>query len=269
MPDRLRLGRIAYTNVAPLETAFDAGVVRRDVELVSGVPTQLNAAMDAGDLDVSPMSAAHYLAHADRYVRVGNLGIVARGNVLSVVLASPVPPSLLGGADIAVAGDSASGRALLQALLRTRYDVRARLVTVPDALGAAVAGHPTLLIGDAAIDATERLAPEAVHDLGRAWHDWTGLPMVFALWAARREVAAARPADVAALALRYAEARAWGDAHRPDVVAAAQRLRPRPAAFYERYFTALDYTIDVPAEAGLAAFGRVLGSPGELLNVAR
>ena len=49
--------------------------------------------------------------------------------------------------------------------------------------------------------ATPRCAPPSthrgggwiVHDLGAAWRDWTGLPMVFAVWAARRDYAEAQP----------------------------------------------------------------------------
>jgi len=267
MPETLRLGRMAFTNVTPLEAAFDLGVFTRDANITAGVPSALNAAMDAGELDVSPMSAAHYLANADRYVRLGDLGIVARGAVLSVVLASPIPPSLLGGAEVAVTADSASGRVLLEALLSKRYGVEAVFTVVDDAFDAALQGRPTLLIGDAALDAGERLASETIYDLGHAWRDWSGLPMVFAVWAARADVAASRPDDIAALVARYRDARAWGVAHRADVIAVARRARPRTAAFYDRYFTALDHMIDAPAEAGLAAFGRAIDR--EILHVTR
>jgi chorismate dehydratase len=41
-----------------------------------------------------------------------------------------------------------------------------------------------------------------VYDLGRLWHEWTGLPFVFALWLCRRRVAEDRYAEVARIA-RY------------------------------------------------------------------
>ncbi len=52
-----------------------------------------------------------------------------------------------------------------------------------------------MLIGDVALRATYE-APRrglAVTDLGQAWREWTGLPMVFAVWAARRDFAADHP----------------------------------------------------------------------------
>ena len=55
-----------------------------------------------------------------------------------------------------------------------------------------------VLIGDPALRAmyeAPRLGLQ-VTDLGQAWRDWTGLPMVFAVWAVRKEFAAAHPGVV-------------------------------------------------------------------------
>lgn len=268
MPDRLRVGRIAYTNVAPVETAFDVGAVTRAANVVTGVPAALNAALDADELDAGPMSAAQYLHHSARYARLGDIGIIARREVLSVLLVSPTAPSLLNGAAIAVTRDSASARALLEALLRARYGVHATFPVSDDPLGEARAGKPALLIGDAALDAREQFPAEHVHDLGLAWNAWTGLPMVFAVWVVRREIAAARPHEVAALADAYRQARAWGQTHPEEIVAAATRVHPRAAGFYERYFTTLDYHVDAAAEAGLTRFAEAIGVRAGVYDVA-
>jgi chorismate dehydratase len=44
-----------------------------------------------------------------------------------------------------------------------------------------------LLIGDRAMHSPEESFVEVI-DLGQFWYDWTGLPFVFAMWVARREV---------------------------------------------------------------------------------
>lgn len=47
-----------------------------------------------------------------------------------------------------------------------------------------------VLIGDAALRANLLDGPRfglQVHDLGALWKEWTGLPFVFAVWAARRD----------------------------------------------------------------------------------
>jgi chorismate dehydratase len=254
----LRVGRIAYTNVLPIEAAFDTRAVIREAIVTSGVPNVLNAAISAGELDVSPVSAAHFLRNTHQLEIFGDCGIIARGRVISVVLASPRPPTLLEGASIAVTSDSASGRALLESVLLGRYGVRATFEPVADPTAEALSGRPTLLIGDAAVAIYDHLAAEAIYDLGTAWFDWTGLPMVFAVWAVRSEVARRRGADLRRLAGAYGEARLWGERNRNAVVAAAQTQRPREKDFYELYYATLKYQLTTDARRGLARFGAEL-----------
>jgi chorismate dehydratase len=261
---RLRYGRIPYVNVAPIETAFDAGALARDVEIVVGVPTALNAALAEGAIDVAPISAAHYLRHRERYAPLADLCIAADGPVRSVVLAAPRPPHLLGEAEIAVTRDSASGRALLETILRRFPAVRARYAVVDDALAAARAGQATLLIGDDALSARAELAPAQVYDLGEAWREWTGLPFVFAIWSVRRELLERAPADVAALAGALVAARAWGEEHRAAVIDAAVAQRPGHRALYDDYFIRLSYTLGDRARRGLEHFASLLPAEEEL-----
>ena len=264
----LRVGRIAYTNVAPIETAFDVGAVTRDAVITSAAPNVLNAMLSAGELDVSPVSAAHFLRNEDRLALCGDTAILAYGEVLSVLLVSGTPPALLDGASIAVTADSASGRTLLECLLRGRYGVRATFESVATPIAQALTGRPTLLIGDAAVAIRGQVPAQTIYDLGTAWFDWTGLPMVFAVWAVRREFEAARSADVARLTSAYAEARAWGNAHRDAVIDAALRQRPQSREFYETYYETLRYRLDVKSRAGLARFKTEL-TVLETSNVAR
>ena len=258
---KLRYGRIAYVNVAPVETAFDAGAVVRDVEVFGAVPSQLNAAMSAGRLDAGAISAAHYLAHTDRFARLADLCIAADGPVRTVLFVSPIPPALLGGATVALTSHSASGRALLAALLSGFRDVRPRYEVVDDALAAARAGRPTLVIGDDALIARAELPPAHIHDLGEAWRAWTGLPFVFAVWAVRRETLAARPDEVAALTDALRAARDWGDAHRDAVIDAAMASKRYHRALYADYFTRLSYRLDERAEQGLERFATLFMPP--------
>jgi len=60
----------------------------RDVDVVEGVPSRLNAALTDGELDVAAISAAHYLAHRDELALVGDLCIAADGPVGADLLLS-------------------------------------------------------------------------------------------------------------------------------------------------------------------------------------
>ena len=254
----LRYGRTAFVNVAPVETAFDTGALARAVDVVADVPTRLNAMLVEGELDVAAISAAHYLAHRDELELLGDVCIAADGPVRSVLLVSPVPPALLGNATVALSAQSASGRALLETMLVHVHGVHPSYEVVDDALAAARAGRPALIIGDDALAARAVCAPACIHDLGEAWRAWTGLPFVFAVWAVRRDVLAARPADVAALADVLAKSRAWGKQHREAVIDAAIARRPFHRGLYADYFTRLSYTLDDRALRGLEHFAKLV-----------
>ena len=260
----LRAGRIVYTNDIPVYAAFDAGAVSFPGSLLEAVPAELNAMLLDGRLDLSPVSAFAYLAHADRLALLGRLCIGSRRDVWSVVLVSAEPPGALDGAQIAVTRESASGRNLLRVLLERRYGISARFVEVDDPLADALGGKPAFLIGDRAIDAQLAFAPPMVHDLGSLWHGWTGLDMVYAVWAVRREVLRADPAGVRAALESLVTARAWGYANPQAVIGAAQAHVSRPAGFYAAYFATLNFELDERALLGLGRFADELAASGAI-----
>ncbi|GAC1543469.1 MAG: menaquinone biosynthesis protein [Vulcanimicrobiaceae bacterium] len=263
----LRSGRIVYTNDLPIYRAFDTGAVRYPGALVSDVPATLNTMLLDGRLDLSPISAFHWAMHADELALLPDLCIGARGDVWSVVCISRQPLQELDGATIAVTRESASGRNLLRVLLERRYGVKATFVESADPFLEAANGRPALLIGDRAIDAQQTFAPSHVHDLGTEWHAWTGLDMVFAVWAVRRDVLARYGDDVAtALEALLASAR-WGAAHMADVIAAAQATYPRRAGYYAAYYETLNFDFDAGARAGLARYVAELYALGAIARV--
>jgi chorismate dehydratase len=260
----LRAGRIIYTNDIPIYAAFDQGAVTFPGSLLEAVPAALNAMLLDGRLDVSPISAFAYLANADRLALLGRLCIGSRRDVWSVVLVSAEAPAALGGVPIAVTKESASGRNLLRVLLERRYGVRALFVEVDDPLAVALAGKPAFLIGDRAIDAQLAFAPGMVYDLGSLWHAWTGCDMVYAVWAARRDVVETNPAALQAALESLVTARAWGYANPEPVIAAAQAHVSRPAGFYAAYYATLNFELDERALLGLGRFADELAALGAI-----
>ena len=111
-----------------------------------------------------------------------------------------------------------------------------------------VEADAVLLIGDRAMRAS---LPGFAHayDLGQEWHDWTGLPFVYAVWAARRDV------DLGPVAAALIEAKARGRARVAEI---AHREAPRlglDAGFCRRYLTNIIYFDLGPHElAGLRRF---------------
>lgn len=250
----LRCGRIKYTNDLPIYAAFDVGAIHYPGSLHADVPARLNAMLLDGDLDLSPVSAYTWAANFRELVLLPDLCIGARDEVVSVVLISPVPPAMLDNAQVFVTEESASGRYLLRVILERRYGVQPTYVDSPRPIDQALAGEPTLLIGDAAIDAILRFPPELVYDLGSLWHEWTGHQTVFAVWAARRNVYERDPAAIGACMHALTDAYTWSRSHGAQVVELAQRAVARPRGFYETYYGKLNFMLHVAAQNGLAAY---------------
>lgn len=260
-------GRIAYTNDLPIYAAFDEGVFRYPGLLHADVPAALNRRLLAGELDLSPISAFTYAMNAERLVLMPDLCIGSRDMAWSVICVSRRPLARLDGAVIAVTKESASGLHLLRLLLERRYRVRASFEVADDPFAAAREGRPALLIGDRAIDAQLFFPAEAVHDLGLLWHEWTGLDMVYALWAARREVFEERPGALAAAMRILKEARAWGMTHITRVIELAQATHPRPTGVYEAYYRTLNFEFDHRARVGFLRYCEELRAIGILSSL--
>ncbi|RMF84724.1 MAG: hypothetical protein D6739_05525, partial [Nitrospirae bacterium] len=135
-------------------------------------------------------------------------------------------------------------------LLERFAGVRPRYATGPPPEAAA----PHLVIGDAALAEAERLPPGCTAvDLAAWWHRETGLPMVFALWLLRAEVAEGEPEAAATLLRRLAAAREAGLADLEGLAARhadAAWPAPRLAAYWRR----LTYRLGEAERAGLARF---------------
>lgn len=260
----LRCGRIRYTNDLPIYAAFDAGAIAYPGTLHADVPARLNAMLLGGELDVSPISAFAWAANPEELVLLPDLCIGARDEVVSVLLVSPVAPAALREAKIYVTPESASGRNLLRVLLERRFGLRPAYEVAEEPLQRAAAGEPTLLIGDAAIDARERFAPESCHDLGKLWHEWTGHQTVFAVWAARRDSFERDPEAIRSCMHALTDAYTWSRSHMPLVVEAAQRTIARSPGFYESYYGKLNFTFHSAAQSGLGAFCRELHAIGAI-----
>lgn len=260
----MRLGRIPWINCDPVYGAIDRGLVSVPAELVSGTASELNDLLAAGELDVSAVSAVEYARNAGAYHLLPDLAITCDGPVHSVAVFSKRPVEELNGHTVLLTASSRTSVLLLELLCRHRWKVAPRFATVraESADLDALAGFPheaVLVIGDAALMLTaKRLYPYKV-DLGAAWRDWTGLPFVFAVWAARR----ATPAPAAqAIHERLLESRKWGLAHLDELAADAARRTGVDEAVCRAYLGDLDYALSYRHLAGLTDFFRRLAQDG-------
>jgi chorismate dehydratase len=267
---RPRVGHIAFLNCLPLYWGLERTGALERLDLCTDSPDRLSDALVRGELDAGPISVVEYLRHADDLVVLPDLAIGSPGPVLSVNLVSRGPVADLDGRTVALCSTSRTSVLLAQLLLAERFGVDARFVDAEPDLDLMLAdADAAVLIGDPALAAALGGAQQRglqVLDLATAWREWTGLPMVFALWAARGEWVERDPAAVAELHRELVASRDLSLAH-ADAVAADAAGSPAGAEFsaaeLTRYFASLDFSLGGPQLAGLREFAlRVAGRAG-------
>jgi chorismate dehydratase len=267
----LRVGRIPYINTYPVYGAVDRGIVTLDATMVDGIPSALNAAMFAGDVDVSVISAVEYALHAERYLLLPDLAITSDGPVRSVMLFSKRPIEELDRATVLVSRSSLTSVELLGLMFRERWRITPTLVP-GDAESEDIARFASephdarLVIGNAALllssdsHPASRAYPYRV-DLGLEWKQWTGLPFVFAVWVAQRTTPVV---DALGVHAGLIASRDWGVANLPILAAQAAEVTGVPQAICAEYFRGLDYRLSLPHLRGLTEFFRRLDDAGRV-----
>ena len=193
----IRIGAVSYLNTKPLIHELDR--LAPAAQLVLDYPSRLASQLDAGRLDVALVPVIEYF-RAGSYRLVPDIAIASQGPVLSVTLFSRTPwPEIR---RVALDEGSRTSAALTQVLLRRRYQVQPEVVPLPlDRAAEEVDADAVLLIGDRAMHACLPGFRHA-YDLGQEWHDWTGLPFVYAAWAVRPGVELGPVAEALAEAKR-------------------------------------------------------------------
>src|SRR5712672_889574 len=106
----IKLGRISYANMAPVFFRVEA-----EYEEVTGVPTELNRLLLAGELDTAPVSSIEYARHADTLRLLPRLCVSSEGAVDSIQLVSKMPLEEI--KSIGITPESATSVVLTKVLL--------------------------------------------------------------------------------------------------------------------------------------------------------
>src|SRR5881409_3500898 len=259
----MRVGRIGYINCYPVYGAIDRGLVPLAAELETGTPSELNDLLAAAELDVSVVSAVEYARQARHYILLPDLAISCDGPVRSVALFSKRPAQELDQATVLLTASSRTSVRLLELLCRDVWNVQPRFVQARAEAADLddLAGLPhdaVLVIGDPALLLAARHAYALRYDLGEEWKRWTGLPFVFAVWAARR--AAPRHA-VQGVHRALLASRDWGLGHLDAIAEETARVTQLPLSACREYLSGLDYAFSDRHRAALSDFLRRAGVP--------
>lgn len=248
-PARLRVGVVDFLNSRPLAWGLRAGHHADRLDALYLPPAEIARRLAAGTLDVG-------LVPSIEVPRIGGLEVLpdacvaATQEVRSVLLVSrrPLPEVRR----VALDAGSRTSAALTRILAAERWGIAPAYLEAPADVPAMLArADAALVIGDPAL----RVDRERwrVVDLAAEWQALTGLPFVFAVWAARPAALAAVP-DLAA---RLAASLRFGLDRLDEVIAQAVRDLGLPAGLVRAYLTeALDFELGPRQRAGLDEFWR-------------
>lgn len=178
-----RIGAVSYLNTKPLVHGLDS--LADQCVITYDLPSRLADQLAAGLLDVALIPSIEAATNPE-YTIVSDACIGCRGPVWSVKLLSHQAPENI--TSLALDEGSRTSAALTKILLAERHSVRPEI----QQLGInddwrRVKTDAVLVIGDRAMSANHEPFPYS-WDLGEVWHQWTGLPFVFAMWTARNSI---------------------------------------------------------------------------------
>ena len=174
------IGRVAFMNCDPLFLKLS-----KEWNVLAAPPSWLTGHLLRRDCIIAPIPAADYAKNSDDLILLPNLGICSKGEVGSVLLFGSKPIEEM--EHIALPSDSSSSVALMKFILKKKNLNPVLTVMGPDIDKMLESSDGALIIGDRALDAS-KIHPEKVRlDLGMEWQRITGKPMVFGVFATRKD----------------------------------------------------------------------------------
>ena len=159
-----------------------------------------------------------------------DVGICALGPVRSILLISKLPFDQI--RTLATDSGSRTSVMLARMILAEQFGVEPEVVSHPPVLEQMLQNaDAALVIGDAALRIEPEQLPYATLDLGQAWTSLTNLPMVFAVWAGRKEIMIPEFAAALEASSKY------GMAHMNDIVVHEAKARNFSEAVVRQYLT--------------------------------
>ncbi len=233
--------------------------------VVEGYPSALNVMLTDGAIDLTLSSSIAYARAADQLELLPHVSISSFGAVDSIQLFTRLPlPDVR---RIALTEKSATSICLLKILCREwglAPEFVPRLGPLTEVLASC---DGLLLIGDDALHVLRDQVYPYHYDLGEEWKRVTGLPMVYAVCAARADAVAARPAAIVAVGAALLASRDRCAAQPAETAAQAALRYDFSQRYLMEYFDKLKFGFAPEYRAGLQEFYRRAATIGELGRV--
>ncbi|WP_127585281.1 menaquinone biosynthetic enzyme MqnA/MqnD family protein [Paenibacillus koleovorans] len=264
---QIRIGKINYTNVWPIYHFFPHERFEGRLEWIETVPTGLNKAMKAGQIDMGAISSFAYGESYQDYEMYPDLSVSAVDKVNSILLFHRRPLEELDGARLALPTTSATSVNLLKVLLEKFYGVKPQYeYATPSLKEMMETNEAALLIGDDAIRASWTEHPYLVTDLGELWRRCTGTGMTFAVWAVRKQTIREFPELIADIHQAFLESKRHGVRDPESIIRQAMQTVGGEADYWRHYFRHLNHDFGEAQQQGLRLYFRYARELGLLAH---
>jgi len=247
-----RLGVVSFLNARPLVDGLED---RPGLRLFFDVPAALPRLLLAGRVDAALVPVIDVLRYPGQLRVVSDACIGCDGPTLTVRVFSRVPPAQIKRLHADV--HSHTSVVLAQVLWHELYCQRLELVPLEADQAVPAGVEAVLVIGDKVVDRCWQTYRYDL-DLGQLWHELTGLPFVFAVWAARADACGPAEADGGSgLCCLLSQARDRGVAHAAQIAATRGPAHGFSVELAVHYLTqCLRYRLDARAIEGIDQFAR-------------
>ena len=176
---------VSYLNTVPLVWGLLRDPAQHDIfDLRFAVPSACADQLASGEADIGIVPVIEMGRQKLDFFH--NCGIASLGPVRSILLISRVPFHQI--KTLATDSGSRTSVMLSRIILTEKFGCDPQILSLaPDLPAMLKVADAALLIGDAALRVDPAVLPFATLDLGEQWTELTGLPMVFAVWAGRKQ----------------------------------------------------------------------------------
>lgn len=267
----MKISKISFTNIRPIYHFFRLSEFGdNQVELIPQVPSQLNRGMADGTIDAGPVSSFEYGHNFKNYEVLPDLSISSHGPVGSIFLFTRRPLAELHEPHIALTDTSATSVNLLRIILQTFEGMNPVYTTMPSNFEAMMnQADGALLIGDDALLASWNNPGYYMYDLGEMWYKHTGMWMVYAVWAVRREVTEQKPELLRSVHNEFLRSKKKGLAELDEVIRHVKEEFGGTQEFWKKYYTGhLSYDFTAEHKKGLEYYYACAADLGLLVEPA-
>jgi chorismate dehydratase len=263
---RPKVGHIQFLNCLPLYYGLVKSCALLDIDLVKGLPTELNKLLISGGLDVSPISSIEYSRHSGSLVLYPDFTVSSDGEAKSILLLSRFPIEKLSGKKIALTSASATSQVLLKIILSLGYRVDPEYFVCQPDFNTMIA-DASLLIGDIALTQYVNAKDFYLYDLGSEWKKLTGRKMVYAVWAVNRSFADAQNELCEYVFEIFRKSMSYSQEHLTEIAEYAAKWEPFSFLFLKEYFQTLRFDFGKDYQEGLLHFYKLAKEIGAVETV--